>query len=112
MELVDTPAWGAGALTGRGGSTPLVRTLNLDKIFTVYAISSLERSYIYVGLTSRIEKRLSYHHRGYEKTTKPYRPFDLLYTKDFSTRMEAREHEKYLKGGSGKEFLKSIRDNT
>ncbi|MAO64851.1 MAG: endonuclease [Balneola sp.] len=79
-------------------------------MFYVYAISSIDRNYIYVGLTSNLEQRVSYHPKGYEKTTKPYAPFHLIYSETFQTRKEARNKEKYLKSGSGKEFLKSLED--
>ena len=48
------------------------------------------------------------HNNGYEKTTKPYTPFKLIYSEKVETRIEARKREKYLKSGIGKEFLKSI----
>ena len=41
-------------------------------------------------------------------TTKPYIPFILIYSEKFETRAEARDKEKYLKSGSGKEFLKTL----
>ena len=77
-------------------------------MYRVYAISSQIRKYIYVGLTSNLEERLNRHNRGYEKTTKPYRPFKLIYTEHFNSRIEARKREKYLKSGVGKEFLKTL----
>lgn len=81
-------------------------------MFTVYALSSEVRSYIYVGMTSNLEKRLTAHSRGYERTTKPYRPFVLIYTEEYSTRKEARMREKYLKSGVGKSYLKSIQQKS
>jgi putative endonuclease len=48
-------------------------------MYYVYAISSLERNYIYVGLTYNIERRLSEHNTGKNKTTKAYSPFVLIY---------------------------------
>ena len=77
-------------------------------MFFVYALKSINRNYIYVGLTSNIEERLMRHNNGYEKTTKPYSPFKLIYSEKVETRIEARKREKYLKSGIGKEFLKSI----
>ena len=74
-------------------------------MFTVYAIASLVRTYIYVGLTSNLEKRVHRHNSGYEKTTRPYLPFNLIYQKEFLTRPQAREHEKYLKTTTGKRKL-------
>ena len=76
--------------------------------YYVYAIKSLVKSYIYVGLTSSIEKRLNQHNKGQNRSTKAYRPFRLIYTEAFKTRVEARNKEIYLKSGIGKEFLKSI----
>ena len=78
------------------------------RMFVVYAISSLDRNYIYVGLSSDLESRLKRHNNGQNKTTKPYAPFRLIYTKEFETRKEARVHEKHLKSGVGKEYLKSL----
>ncbi|WP_317048349.1 GIY-YIG nuclease family protein [Candidatus Ulvibacter alkanivorans] len=47
-------------------------------MFYVYALSSIERKYIYVGLTNNLNRRIAQHNSGYEKTTKPYRPFSLI----------------------------------
>jgi len=80
-------------------------------MYKVYAISSLERNYIYVGLTKDINARLVRHNNGYEKTTKPYAPFELIFTEECTTRVLAREREKYWKSGVGKEKLRIIRDN-
>ncbi|MGY6520834.1 MAG: GIY-YIG nuclease family protein [Mongoliitalea sp.] len=79
---------------------------------TVYAISSKERKYIYVGLTSNLDDRLHRHNSGYERITKPYRPFKLIYTQEFMTRSEAREREKYLKTTSGKSFLRALEESS
>jgi len=77
-------------------------------MWTVYALKSIERNYIYVGLTNNLERRVSEHNKGYNKTTKPYKPLVLIYSKIFDTRPEARVHEKYLKTSTGKRYLKSI----
>ncbi|MBL1123918.1 MAG: GIY-YIG nuclease family protein [Ignavibacteriota bacterium] len=77
-------------------------------MYKVYAIKSKIRKYIYVGMTSNIEERIERHNKGYEKTTRAYRPFELIYTEDQATREEARKREKYFKSGIGKEFLKKL----
>lgn len=76
--------------------------------YYVYAIKSLIKTYIYVGLTSSIEKRIDQHNKGQNRSTKAYKPFKLIYSETFNTREEARKREIYLKSGIGKEFLKSI----
>ena len=68
----------------------------------MYAISSISRNYIYVGLTSNIEARIKRHNLGYEQTTKPYKPFLLIYSEVCKDRTEARFREKYWKSGIGK----------
>jgi putative endonuclease len=77
-------------------------------MYIVYAIKSTVRKYIYVGLTSNLNQRLYFHNNGLNRTTKPYRPFRLIYSERFATRKVARIREKELKSGQGKEFLKSI----
>ena len=77
-------------------------------MYYVYAIKSYDRNYIYVGLTNDLHRRIKEHQKGYNKTTKAYRPFNLIYNEELNTREEARRREKYLKSGVGKEFLKSL----
>ena len=77
-------------------------------MYYVYAISSLDRNYIYVGLTQDIDARIARHNNGYERTTKPYRPFVLIYSEEVPDRETARKREKYLKSGVGKAFLRSL----
>src|SRR5882724_4989231 len=77
-------------------------------MFFVYAIRSSLRNYIYVGLTNDVERRLVEHNNRENKSTKVYAPFELIYKEVFSTRIEARKKEKYLKSGIGKEFLRSL----
>lgn len=79
-------------------------------MFFVYAISSLKRNYIYVGLTSNLERRIQQHNKGYVRTTKPYASFVLLYHESVNTQLEAREREKYWKSGVGKEKLRRLRE--
>ncbi|MCH9030613.1 MAG: GIY-YIG nuclease family protein [Bacteroidetes bacterium] len=78
-------------------------------MYTVYAIKSKTRNYIYVGLTSNLNERLHRHNSSYEKTTRAYAPFNLIFFENFLSRVEARAKEKYLKSGVGKEFLKKIK---
>lgn len=80
-------------------------------MFFVYAISSLGRNYIYVGLTDNVERRFAQHNNGYNRTTKPYAPFQVLLIESYPTRIQAREREKFLKTGQGKAWLKKIQQN-
>ena len=79
-------------------------------MFYVYAISSLRRNYIYVGMSSNVDRGIKEHNTGKEKTTRPYLPFRLLYVESCENRAAARKREKYWKSGTGKEQLRIIRD--
>jgi len=76
--------------------------------YVVYAIKSQARQLIYVGLTSNLKRRLDEHNSGKNRSTKPYRPFEILYTEECVDRIEARKKEKYFKSGAGREFLKKL----
>jgi putative endonuclease len=80
-------------------------------MFYVYAIQSLKDGRIYVGMTADINKRIQQHNSGLTFSTKPFKPWRLIYTEVLSNRISARTKEKYLKSGVGKEFLKSIANN-
>ena len=80
----------------------------LQDMYYVYAIKSTKRNYIYVGLTNNLNRRIEEHNSGYNKTTKPYSPFEVIYFEKLPSRLEARKKEKYLKSGIGKEFLKGL----
>ena len=79
-----------------------------EKMYIVYAIRSLNRNYIYVGLKGNLTVRFKSHNKGTNKTTKPYKPFRLIFTEEFESRAEARQWEKYYKSGVGKEFIKQL----
>ncbi len=76
-------------------------------MFFVYVIVSESKGLrFYVGMSENVEKRLKEHNSGKTKSTKSYTPWKLFFTESFATRLEAREREKYLKSGSGKEKIK------
>ena len=52
--------------------------------------------------------RINRHNKGWNKTTAPYSPFHTLLIERYSTRKEARDREKYLKSGIGREFLDQL----
>ena len=76
--------------------------------YYVYAIKSRTKNYVYVGITNNLERRIGEHNNGYNKSTKSYAPFDLIFTEPFNSKRDARLKEKYLNSGVGKEYLKSL----
>ena len=75
-------------------------------MYFVYAIKSIYKNYIYVGITDNIERRVNQHNKGYNKTTRAYIPFEIILIEQCENRKFARIREKYYKSGSGKEKLK------
>ena len=77
-------------------------------MYYIYVMNSKDRNYIYVGISDNPKRRIQQHNLGYNKTTNPYRPFNVLLIEKHKNRKEARKREKYLKSGCGKEFLKNL----
>ena len=77
-------------------------------MYYVYVLRSLKDGRLYKGLTQNVEKRLKQHNQGENRSTKGFKPWELVLTKSFDSREKARYYEKYLKSGSGREFLKEI----
>ena len=76
--------------------------------FTVYVLFSEHYSKHYTGFTSDLENRLNSHNEFGKDWTARYRPWKLIYSKTFDSKKEALEHEKWLKSGVGRDFIKSI----
>ena len=63
---------------------------------------------IYVGIAKDAEKRLKEHNSGKNRYTKGLKPWKIVYKESQVNWVEARNREKYLKSGVGKEFLKLL----
>ena len=79
-------------------------------MYFVYVLQSSKDRKHYTGITNNLERRLNQHNRGNSSTpsTKTRGPFSLIYSEKVANRMVAREREKYLKSGSGREFVKKL----
>lgn len=72
----------------------------LGMAFYVYILKCADNSY-YTGHTDNIEERLASHHKGENKSyTQTRRPIELVYMQEFSTRSEALQAERKIKGWS------------
>lgn len=75
-------------------------------MFYVYVLYSLSCSRFYVGMTDRPTDRLLEHNAGKTPSTKAYIPWEMVHQEVFSTRIEARTREKYLKTAAGRKWRK------
>ncbi len=70
-------------------------------MYFVYIIKSEKDHGYYVGITEDINNRLNYHNTGKVRSTKSRVPFKVIYTEEYSDRIQAREREKFLKSYKG-----------
>jgi len=69
-------------------------------------IKSKKYSFLYIGSTNDLNRRLIEHNDGKSKSTAPYRPYELKSYIAVQAENQARKLEKYFKSGSGKTILK------
>ena len=78
-------------------------------IYTVYVLYSVLHKKHYVGFTSNLEVRLESHQYFGKDWTSKYRPWELIFTKEFVEKSEAMKYEKWLKTGVGRDFIKTLK---
>jgi len=81
----------------------------MDGSCFVYVLVSRKRPYVYAGLTYDVERRIAQHNAGRNRSTAPYRPFDLLLVEVYTSRAQARGREKFFKMGQGRLFIHELR---
>lgn len=73
-------------------------------MFYNYILRSSKSKIFYYGYTKDLVKRLHEHNVGLSSSTKPHRPWKLVWYCAFPTEKQAKDFELYLKSGSGKAF--------
>ena len=66
---------------------------------------------LYTGFTPNLRVRFIRHTKGFVKSTKNRRPLKLIYYEAFLEKLDAKNREKYLKGGKGKLEIEMILNN-
>ena len=75
-------------------------------MFYVYILKN-KNDKIYIGQTNNLIERLRRHNLGLMKSTKFGLPWGIIHSEFFETRSEAMKRERGLKGGQGREWIKS-----
>ena len=75
-------------------------------MFYVYFLKSLKNKDLYIGSTEDVEKRLNLHNSGKVKSTKFYKPWELLGHEECESRSEAVRKEKFFKSHQQRDILK------
>ena len=76
--------------------------------YIVYILYSSKHKKHYTEFTSNLEQRLLSHNELGKDWTSRYRPWKLIYTKEFIDKSEAMKLEKWLKTGAGRDFIKGL----
>ncbi len=79
-------------------------------MYIVYIIQSQKDKKFYTGITNDLERRLKEHNKGKNSTpsTSARGPFTLVHYENVLDRKTAREREKFLKSGAGREFCDKV----
>ena len=77
------------------------------EIYYAYVLYSEKHDRIYIGQTSNLSARVYKHNAGLVGSTKPYKPWKLVWQEEFSSRAEAMKREKELKSHKGREVIRA-----
>lgn len=76
-------------------------------MFYVYILRSTKQAgAIYIGYTPNLKARLKSHNSQQNAYSKRHAPWEIETYIAFSSERDAKNFERYLKGGSGKAFLR------
>jgi putative endonuclease len=80
--------------------------------YVTYILHSPSSGRYYIGSTNNIDERLLRHNKGATRSTKPYRPWEIVYIEKFDTKTEAIKRENQIKSYKhGEAFKKLLRSN-
>jgi len=75
----------------------------------VYILKSIRFKRYYIGYTVDVERRVVEHNIGNTKSTRPFKPWKLIYYEEYNNKSEAYKREWHLKHPKGyKEKLEII----
>lgn len=82
-------------------------------MYYVYYLQSLKfKQRFYTGFTSNLRIRFKQHNNGLVLSTRPYRPWRVIFCEVYISKVDAQRREKYLKTTIGKRALRLILRNT
>ncbi|MFM9021642.1 MAG: GIY-YIG nuclease family protein [Sediminibacterium sp.] len=76
--------------------------------FIVYVLYSDIAEKHYTGFTANLIERLKSHNELGKEWTARYRPWRLIFQKDFAAKLDAMHYEKWLKSGQRRAFITTL----
>jgi putative endonuclease len=80
-------------------------------MYYVYVLQSKKNNSFYIGYTEDLKKRFKEHNNGENISTKPFRPYALVFYEALIHKKDAISREKYLKSGWGFRTIKKMLKN-
>ena len=80
-------------------------------MYFVYILQSEKNKSLYIGYTENIFKRFKEHNEGKSKSTKPFKPYNLIFYEAFLNQKDAKAREEYFKSGWGFRSIKKMLKN-
>jgi len=75
-------------------------------MYYVYLLKSVKNHDLYIGYCSDLKERFRRHNEGRVTSTKPNRPWLLIYYEAYQNKFDATKRERQLKNHRSKEDLK------
>jgi len=78
-----------------------------DMFYYVYVLRN-EQGRLYIGYTEDVGKRVATHNGGKVFATKPYIPYKLIFFEAYTSMVDAKRREMYLKTAKGRTTIKTM----
>lgn len=74
-------------------------------MYYVYVLVSLRDNSLYYGMTKDLRRRVRVHNEGLNTSTSRRRPLELVYYEAYISEIDAKNREKFVKSGRGREVI-------
>ncbi|SMO52117.1 putative endonuclease [Saccharicrinis carchari] len=74
----------------------------------VYIIHSQSKDRYYIGSCADIKKRIDRHNAGATPSTKPHRPWTVVYSEVFPNKSDAFKREIYIKRMKSRKYIEKL----
>jgi len=77
-------------------------------MFYVYLLESKKGKKFYTGCTNNLSRRVKEHNLGLNKSTKPHKPYKIIYYEAYINKDDAFAREKILKSQWGRKYINRV----
>ncbi|MCF8264867.1 MAG: GIY-YIG nuclease family protein [Melioribacteraceae bacterium] len=77
-------------------------------LFFTYILRSKKSDRFYIGSTNNLERRVNEHNAGQTHSTRSGKPWELVYSKEFDSKIEATQFEMKIKKMKSRKFILNL----